>query len=221
MSPEHRRRLQLLLLLASLLVLLALLWQFTPAGRQLDPNLLLQRAARVSWGAQFALFVAAGCLAVPLSMIVLLAVLLQGPLDGALSSLLVGACVGLLSFGAGALLGRDAVAKLLTGAGPKLQALNALVARRGFLAVFIARLVPAAPFAVVNLMLGVTPIRWPAFLAGTLVGMLPMVALTAWLAPEILQQLREPTQAGWLLVLTVVALIAAISWGLQRWARRA
>ena len=70
-------------------------------------------------------------------------------------------------------------------------------------------------------MLGVTPIRWPAFLAGTLVGMLPMVALTAWLAPEILQQLREPTQAGWLLVLTVVALIAAISWGLQRWARRA
>jgi phospholipase D1/2 len=154
-------------------------------------------------------------------MIVLLAVLLQGPLDGALSSLLVGACVGLLSFGAGALLGRDAVAKLLTGAGPKLQALNALVARRGFLAVFIARLVPAAPFAVVNLMLGVTPIRWPAFLAGTLVGMLPMVALTAWLAPEILQQLREPTQAGWLLVLTVVALIAAISWGLQRWARRA
>ena len=221
MSPEHRRRLQLLLLLASLLVLLALLWQFTPAGRQLDPDLLLQRAARVSWGGQFALFVAAGCLAVPLSMIVLLAVLLQGPLDGALSSLLVGACVGLLSFGAGALLGRDAVAKLLSGAGPKLQALNALVARRGFLAVFIARLVPAAPFAVVNLMLGVTPIRWPAFLAGTLVGMLPMVALTAWLAPEILQQLREPTQAGWLLVLTLVALIAAISWGLQRWARRA
>nr|MBP8144465.1 hypothetical protein [Inhella sp.] len=63
MSPEHRRRLQLLLLLASLLVLLALLWQFTPACRQLDPDLLLQRAARVSWGSEFALFFASGCLA--------------------------------------------------------------------------------------------------------------------------------------------------------------
>lgn len=225
MSPTHRRRLIALLALAVLLLVLALVWQFNPAARQLAaPDALLQQAARLGWGTQLGLFVLAGCLAVPLSLIVLLAVLLQGPLDGALSSLLVGALVGLASFGAGALLGREAVAKLLSAAGPRLQALqalHALVARRGFLAVFIARLVPAAPFAVVSLMLGVTPIRWPVFLAGTLLGMLPMVGATAWLAPEILQQLRQPTRGGWLFVLVLVALVAALSWGLRRWAQRA
>ena len=54
----------------------------------------------------------------------------------------------MLTFGLGRYLGQAAVTQW---AGPRVQALNALAARRGLLAVIAVRLVPAAPFAVVNL----------------------------------------------------------------------
>lgn len=213
----HRRRLLALGALALGLVVLALAWKFSPAAAWLAPQALLDAARAIGWAPQLALFVLAGCLAVPLSLLVLLTVLVQGPLQGALSCLLGGSLIGLLSFGAGALLGRAAVAQL---AGPKLQALNALVARRGLLAVFVVRLVPAAPFAVVNLMLGATAVRWWAFVLGNLVGMLPMVLVTAWAAPEILAQLQQPSRLGLLALLGVLALVAGATWALKRWASR-
>lgn len=218
MSPSvrpYRRLLPLLLALAALLAL-ALAWRFSPASSWLQPEQLLAAARGLGWGWQLALFVIAGCVAVPLSLLVLLAVLVQGPLLGAGTALLGGTLTGVLSFGAGALLGREAVGQL---AGAKLQAINALVSRRGLLAVFIVRLVPAAPFAVVNLVLGATRIAWLPFVLGNAAGMLPMVLITAWLAPEILAQLQQPSETGWAALLAVIALIAGASWALKRWAR--
>lgn len=214
--PQHRHRLAGLLAALLLLLSLALTWRFSPAAAWLHPDTLLEGARHIGWATQLAVFVLAGCAAVPLSLLVLLAVLVQGPGYGALTCLLGGSLIGALSFGTGALLGRQAVAQW---AGPRLQALNALVARRGLLAVFVVRLVPAAPFAVVNLMLGATPIRWFAFLAGNLIGMLPMVGVTAWAAPEILAQLREPSEWGVAALLGVLLLVAAATWALKRWAR--
>lgn len=213
MSP-HRNRLIALALLVALLLALALTWQFGPA--RLQPQQLLSAARELDWGLQFGLFVLAGCLAVPLSLLVLLAVLVLGPAAGAATSLLAGTAIGLLSFAAGALLGRQAVAQL---AGPRVQAINALVQRRGLLAVFIVRLVPAAPYAVVNLVLGATPLHWPVFLLGNLLGMLPMVLITAALAPEILAQLQQPSESGWLALGAVIALIAVVTWLARRWAK--
>jgi phospholipase D1/2 len=144
-------------------------------------------------------------------------VLVQGPLAGAATALLAGTLIGLASFGAGAWLGREAVTQW---AGPRVQAIHALVARRGLLAVFVVRLVPAAPYAVVNLLLGTTPLGWQVFLLGNLLGMLPMVGITALLAPEILAQLQQPSEAGWAALAAVLLLIAVASWLLKRWARR-
>jgi uncharacterized membrane protein YdjX (TVP38/TMEM64 family) len=216
LNPATRRLLPLLLLLLTLL-LLALAWQFSPARDWLAPQQLLAAARELSWALQLAVFVLAGCLAVPLSLLVLLTVLVQGPLAGAATALLAGTLIGLASFAAGALLGRQAVAQV---AGPRVQAINALVARRGLLAVFIVRLVPAAPYALVNLVLGTTPLPWQVFLLGNLLGMLPMVGFTAWLAPEILAQLQQPSRTGWALLLAVLALIAVATWLLKKWASK-
>ncbi len=216
MTTPHRRKLLSLALLLLLLLLLALAWQFSPARAWLAPQQLLATARDIAWPLQLALFVLAGCLAVPLSLLVLLAVLVLGPLGGAATSLLGGTLCGLLSFGAGSLLGRQAVAQL---AGPRVQAINALVARRGLLAVFIVRLVPAAPFAVVNLVLGATRIGWLPFVLGNAGGMLPMIGITAWLAPEILAQLQAPSRTGWAALVAVIGLVAVASWALRRWAR--
>ena len=96
---------------------------------------------------------------------------------------------------------------------------NSLIARRGLIAVVAVRLVPAAPFALVNLILGATRIGWAPFLAGNVLGMLPMVSITAWLAPQILAQIQEPSGAGWAVVAAVLLLVAVATWGLKRWAK--
>lgn len=217
---SHHRRLYALGVLLLGLLALALAWQFSPARAWLEPLRLVAQvqdlAAAMGQGVLLALFVLAGCLAVPLSLLVLLAILALGPLPGALLSLLGGSLIAAPSFALGRWLGQRAVEQL---AGPRVQALNALVARRGLLAVVAVRLVPAAPFAVVNLLLGATRLGWAPFLAGNVLGMLPMVGITAWLAPQILAQLRQPSELGWAFLIAVLALVAGASWGLKRWAR--
>lgn len=221
LNPSPHRRLALLAGLLLLLLCLALAWQFGPARAWLDPVQLVMAAQRLlaelGWPLLLALFVAAGCAAVPLSLLVLLAVLALGPVAGTTFSLAGGTLIAAPTFALGRWLGRRAVEQL---AGPRVQALNGLVGRRGLLAVVAVRLVPAAPFAVVNLVLGATRIGWPPFLLGNVLGMTPMVLITAWLAPQILAQLQQPSSAGWAVLAGVLGLVLLGTWALKRWARQ-
>jgi len=220
MDDLARRRLRWLIALAVALIALALAWQFSPARAWLAPMQLIQAwqdlAQRLGWAAVLGTFVLACSLAVPLSLLAVLAVLAFDPLHGAALVLLGASLCAVLTFALGRHLGQAAVAQW---AGPRVQALNALAERRGLLAVIAVRLVPAAPFAVVNLVLGSTRIRWGALLLGNLLGMLPMVLITAWAAPAILRQLEHPTAWGWGGLLGVLALLAAASLGLRRWVK--
>ncbi|MBB5204056.1 putative membrane protein YdjX (TVP38/TMEM64 family) [Inhella inkyongensis] len=221
MTPSPRRKLILLAVLALALIALALVWQFSPAAQWLSPLKAVEQVQQLlhamGWPWLLAAFVLGGCLALPLSLLCLLAVLALGPLPGIAFCLSGGSLIALPSFALGRALGRQAVEQL---AGPKVQALNALVGRRGLLAVIAVRLVPAAPFAVVNLALGATLVGWRDFLLGNVIGMLPMVLTTAWLAPQILQQLQNPSGLGWAGLAGVIALVAGATWALKRWARQ-
>ncbi len=220
MDDLARRRLRWLIALAVALVALALAWQFSPARAWLAPVQLIQAwqdlAQRLGWAAVLGSFVLACSLAVPLSLLTVLAVLAFDPLHGAALVLLGASLCAVLTFALGRHLGQAAVTQW---AGPRVQALNALAERRGLLAVIAVRLVPAAPFAVVNLVLGSTRIRWGALLLGNLLGMLPMVGVTAWAAPAILRQLEQPTAWGWGGLLAVLAFVALVSLALRRWVK--
>ncbi len=74
------------------------------------------------------------------------------------------------SFWIGRWLGRDGVERL---AGRHLVRLDALVTRRGVLAVLIARLVPVVPFTAVNYGSGLTAVGFRAYLLATGVGIVP------------------------------------------------
>lgn len=76
-----------------------------------------------------------------------------------------------MSFGLARVLGRPQSALALRG--DRLQRLDALLARRGFVATVLARIVPVVPFAVVNYAAGITRVRTLPFLAGAAVGTLP------------------------------------------------
>ncbi len=83
-----------------------------------------------------------------------------------------------IGFGLGRLFGvrllRD-----LPGAGA-VDGFTNLIGRNGFAASLVVRLVPFAPFVVVNMAAGITSMRTVAFMAGTGLGIMPKIALTAF-----------------------------------------
>lgn len=84
---------------------------------------------------------------------------------------MLGASLGsVLAFYLGRLLGRDAVQRFT---GTRAEALDTLLARRGFWAVLTARLIPIVPFIALNYLSGLTALRMSAYLPATVVGIVP------------------------------------------------
>ena len=76
-------------------------------------------------------------------------------------------------------LGRVTGGRLLRDVGGRsLQTFMSMIGRNGFLASLIVRLVPSAPFVVVNMAAGMTPMRFSAFAAGAAIGIVPKILLT-------------------------------------------
>ncbi|MEJ2328005.1 MAG: phospholipase D-like domain-containing protein [Chromatiaceae bacterium] len=104
-----------------------------------------------------------------------------------------------VSDGLGSSLGRPTVERR---SGGSLHRLSERLARRGILTIITVRVVPVAPFTVVNLFAGASHIRFRDYLIGTIVGMLPGVAAMSVFAEGILGMI-EGAKAGDFLVIVL------------------
>ena len=93
------------------------------------------------------------------------------------------------------------------------------VGKNGFLASLIVRLVPSAPFIVVNMAAGVTPMRALDFALGTAIGIVPKIALTAFAGNSIARAMRGQLDRDVLWLALVAAGWIAIGWAAQLWLR--
>jgi uncharacterized membrane protein YdjX (TVP38/TMEM64 family) len=94
-----------------------------------------------------------------------------GGLTLALASGVLGALAG---FALARWLGRETVTRL---AGPRLARADALLARRGTLAVLSGRLIPITPFTLVSYAGGLSGIRLRSYLVGSTLGLVPGTVL--------------------------------------------
>lgn len=124
------------------------------------------------WGpAVFAaLYAAVSLVPLPKALFTLAAGALFGVVGGLLA-VVVGATVGaMVAFYLGRALGQQAVHRLTA---VRVDRVDHLVSRRGFLSVLVARLVPVVPFTALNYVAGLTAVRAVDFLLATVLGILP------------------------------------------------
>ena len=99
----------------------------------------------------------------------------------------------------------------------RLSRLSRRLARRGLLAIIAVRMVPVAPFTVVNLAAGASHIRFRDFAIGTGLGLLPGILAITIFSDRVLATVREPSPLTVLTLTAVVAAIVAGAWLLGRW----
>ncbi|WP_174551044.1 TVP38/TMEM64 family protein [Nocardia alba] len=117
---------------------------------------------------------------VPRTVLTVTSGVLFGPVLGsviAMAATAVSATVALLGVRA---LGRERVADHLTH--PAVRAIDARLAHRGWLAVAALRLIPLAPFSIVNYCCGLSSVRVRPYLAATVIGSAPGTIATVVLA---------------------------------------
>jgi phospholipase D1/2 len=150
--------------------------------------------------------------AFPVTVLIAATAAALGPWPGlpyATAGVLVSA---VLTYAVGARLGKDALRNVL---GPRLNRIRRKIARQGILAVATIRLVPLAPFTVVNLVAGASAIRPTDFVAGTALGMAPGLIVLSILGHQVVRILSQPNAADLALLVAAIAAWILVSVGLQ------
>lgn len=169
-----KTRLFVLALLLLCLLGIAILWALHgPADAEGIAGMFLAMRFAASdlpaWEAIAFVFLAS-VVAIPLGVITVASALLFGPLTGAVYTLLGATCGATASYGIGNYLGHEGLYRF---AGERINRISLSLSRRGMLAVVVIRMLPIAPFAIVNMIAGASHLRVRDFIPGTMLGMLP------------------------------------------------
>ena len=220
-KPHTARRVIMGMVTLSALLGLAAAWRWTALGEWLDVEVLMRQADALNAHPATPLLVivviaVAGSLAVPLTLLVVAAVLAFGSLSGFVYSLAGAEISALLTYAAGQGMGRDLVRR---HAGKRLNSISKKLSKRGLLTIVTLRIVPVAPFVIVNLVAGASHISFRDFALGTLVGLLPGLVAIAFFADGLLRSIRDPDigSISWLAAVVLVLALAGL-W-LRKWLR--
>ncbi len=208
--------------LVVVLAALAALWRFTPLSELARPERvaeLLGAYVDSPWAPLTVLliYLLGNAVLFPTLVLNMTMILTLGAGWGFVYAMYGSMAAGLAGYALGRLFGRKPLEKLEIR---RLERTIELLRRSGVVGLAVLRLVPVAPYPVVNAVLGAAGIGVVVYSIGTFVGLLPSVlAMTA-----VGHQLRaliehpDPTRIALLVLVTLVCLTAL--WFIQRLARR-
>ena len=154
-------------------------------------------------------------LGVPQFVLIAAAVVAFGPWTGFLYSWIGTEISALIGFWLGRRFGAGVLQRY---AGKSVNDFMGMVGENGFLASLVVRLVPSAPFIVVNMAAGVTPMRLWAFGVGTGLGIIPKIALTAFAGHAVVKGLNGG--GGWPTLAAAAALWIGSGLIARAWMKR-
>jgi phospholipase D1/2 len=201
---------------------LVLAWRYTPLAMLARPELLAASLEEVSakpWAivAALGVFLVGGLLCFPVTVLIAgtaaafgtflgLGVAATGALASAMLTYLVGRAAG-----AGPL------SRLL---GPRVQRISRTIAAHGIPAITAIRLLPIAPFTLINLVAGAARIPVGDYLVGTALGMAPGLLLMSALGRQVFEVLRDPSWDKVALFIVLVLVWLALAYLLQMLVKR-
>lgn len=201
---------------------LAAAWRWGPLGEWLDMNALRALAGdveRAPWTPLWVLgaYVAASLIAMPITLLIVVTAFVFGPWT-TYGYAIVGSLLGAgLTFVLGQALGRGAVRQV---AGKRLNRLSRRLGEGGVFAVMVLRMLPVAPFTVVNLVAGASHLRLRDFLIGTVLGMTPGILAVAVFSDRLAAVLQDPSPATLAVLALVLVAVVLGALGIRWWLRR-
>jgi phospholipase D1/2 len=220
---SRRRRIWLAVAILVLLFGVASAWQWSPLADQID----IRRVA--AWAVSLrknparpliilAAYIVGSLVMVPITVLIGATALVFGPMLGMAYSLagsLLGAAV---TYALGYLLGRDLVRQI---AGPKWKDLEQKITQSGIIAVATLRLLPVAPFTVVNIISGAFHVPILDYIIGSLLGLLPGIVVINLFARQIESAVRNPGAGSFALLAGLVVIsMLGILWMRRRFGKK-
>jgi phosphatidylserine/phosphatidylglycerophosphate/cardiolipin synthase-like enzyme/uncharacterized membrane protein YdjX (TVP38/TMEM64 family) len=197
-----------------IVVAVALAWQFVPLA---NPKTIKVAFSSISGShaAPFIVvgaFLAGGFVMFPVTVLIGATAAVFGPVLGFAYAAAGALSSALATYALGAAVGKRTLRDLL---GPRLNRVRQRVARRGVITVAAVRLVPIAPFTMVNLVAGASGIPVYDYFAGTLLGMLPGLIMISAVGHQLARILTAPSATDLALLAGFVVAWIALSIGVQ------
>lgn len=216
--PKPGRTVWRIALVAAGLVALVLVWQYTPLAEWADPEELAEwlEAMRGNWWI-YPLFVAGyvvgGLLLFPLTLMVAVTGMVLGPWSGFLCAIAGSLVSGWIGLRIGAWTGERLFESMATRV---YRLVSRVMQNHGVLTVAAVRMVPIAPYTVVNIAMGATGLGTGAFLAGTLIGLLPGIFVLTMLGDRLREVWRSPEPENLFWFVLFIVLWLGVAYALQR-----
>ena len=201
------------------LILLAGLWQWTPLRELINVSSMAASLEEVSHGPTALLmtvagFLIGGILVMPVMMLIAVTILAFGPWWGFWYALIGMTASALLTFGIGRWLGRRLMDHL---SGSWVHRISRTLAKTGVLTVVTLRMLPVAPFSILNAVAGASHIRARDFFLGTVLGELPGLIGLALFLDQVSETIRHPGVGSILLLVVIAFGIVLTAWAFGRW----
>ena len=208
-----------LVLIAIVIAGLTAAWRYTPLAHFVTADRVIDWAHAIGearWAPMvvMAAYTPAAFIMFPRPLITLFAVIAFGPVLGFIYGLIGILGAALATYFAGRVLPPHTVRHLV---GDKLNDMTVVLRRRGLLACFAMRVVPAAPFAIEGIGAGAVRIKLWHYSLGTILGMMPGTLTTSVFGDQIQTALEDPSRINYWLIAGVVVFFAILIMIVRRW----
>lgn len=216
------RSLGTLLVVIALALALAAAWHWLPLGEWIDLKTVVSGLGdlRGEWAAPLiviVIYIVGSLVVFPVTLLIIAAVAAFGTWYGFAYALLGAEVSALFTYAIGQAVGQRAIRRLPSRL---VSRIDHGLARRGLAAIVVIRLVPVAPFTVINLVAGASRIRLRDFAVGSLLGMAPGTFVLSVLSGQLVATVREPAPARIAILLILATAIGVGIWALSRWLLR-
>ncbi len=198
---------------------LALLWKVTPLAHFVQPERLakqLEDFASLAWSPLIFIagYVVGGLVMFPVTVLGAATAIIFPPFKAigvSFTGIMLSAA---LLYGLGARFLRGRARKAL---GPTIDRVDRALSDRGIITIAALRMIPLAPFTLVNIAVGAVGVPFRDYMLGTALGLAPGITMVCVFGRQVRAFWKDPNVTGVLVALAVMLVWIGMSLTLQRW----